>query len=314
MSLAPIAFFAYKRPEHTRRSLESLAKNHSAESSELFVFCDGIKKPEDSEAIQQVRDVVRSQQWCGKVHIIEREQNIGLAKSVIHGVTELCSKYGRVIVLEDDLILSHFFLEYMNKALDLYEQDFKVIQISGHMFPVKLTSDNDAIFLPFTTSWGWATWERAWKYFDSEMSGYKLLSNNRQLKCKFNLNNSHPYFEMLKSQINGNIDSWAIRWYLSTFIIEGLTLYPIRTLVENIGLDGSGTHCGEDSSRNIEINQDKILFMPTEIKVDHKTMNLVFKYLRQQNQRLNLLQRIQKKLFKYFNLLDLLGNKLRRTL
>lgn len=294
MSLAPIAFFAYKRPEHTKKSLESLAKNHGAESSELFVFCDGIKKPEDSEAIQQVRDVVRSQQWCGQVHIIEREQNMGLAKSVIHGVTDLCAKYGRVIVLEDDLILSNFFLEYINKSLELYEKESKVIQISGHMFPVKLISDNDAIFLPFTTSWGWATWERAWKYFDPEMFGYKLLSNNRQLKCKFNLNNSYPYFEMLESQINGNIDSWAIRWYLSTFIIEGLTLYPIRTLVENIGFDGSGTHCGEDSSRNIEINQDKILFMPTEIKVDHKTMNLVFKYLRQQNQRLNLLQRIQK--------------------
>lgn len=305
MSLAPIAFFAYKRPEHTKKSLESLAKNHGAESSELFVFCDGIKKPEDSEAIQQVRDVVRSQQWCGQVHIIEQEQNMGLAKSVIHGVTDLCSKYGRVIVLEDDLILSPFFLEYMNKSLELYEKDPEIIQISGHMFPVKLASDNDAMFLPFTTSWGWGTWQRAWKHFDSEMSGYKLLSNNRQLKYKFNLNNSYPYFEMLESQINGNIDSWAIRWYLSTFIIEGLTLYPIRTLVENIGFDGSGTHCGESSPLNIEINQDKILSMPTEIKVDHKTMNLVYKYLRQQNQQFNLLQRIQKKLFKYLNPLNI---------
>jgi hypothetical protein len=300
MSLAPIAFFAYKRPEHTKKSLESLAKNHGAELSELFIFCDGIKKPEDSEAIQQVRDVVRSQQWCGQVHIIEREQNMGLAKSVIHGVTDLCAKYGRVIVLEDDLILSHFFLEYMNKALKLYEKDSKVIHISGHMLPVKLASDNDAIFLPFTTSWGWATWERAWKHFDPEMSGYKLLSNNRQLKCKFNLNNSYPYFEMLESQINGNIDSWAIRWYLSTFIIEGLTLYPIRTLVENIGFDGSGTHCGESLPLNIEINQDKILSMPTEIKVDHKSMNLVLKYLRQTNKPLNLFQRIKKKVIKLF--------------
>jgi hypothetical protein len=153
-------FFAYKRPEHTRKSLESLAKNHGAESSELFVFCDGIKKPEDSEAIQQVRDVVRGQQWCGQVHIIEREQNMGLAKSVIHGVTDLCSKYGKVIVLEDDLVLSLFFLEYMNQALDLYETESKVIQVSGYIFPVKLASDNDAIFLPFTTSWGWATCDR----------------------------------------------------------------------------------------------------------------------------------------------------------
>lgn len=301
MNLAPIAFFAYKRPEHTRRSLESLAKNHGAESSELFVFCDGIKKPEDKEAIQQVRNVVRSQQWCGKVHIIEREQNMGLAKSVIHGVTDLCGKYGRVIVLEDDLILSPFFLEYMNKALDFYEAESEIIQISGHMFPVKLTSANDTVLLPFTTSWGWATWKRAWQHFDPEMSGYKLLSNNRKLKYKFNLNNSYPYFNMLESQINGDIDSWAIRWYLSTFIINGLTLYPIRTLVENIGFDGSGTHCGTSLPLSIEINQEKILSMPTDIKVDDTSKNTVFKYLHQQNQLLSLLQRIKKRFIKIFH-------------
>jgi hypothetical protein len=291
-SNAPIAFFSYNRPKHTKKSLESLAKNHGAESSELFVFCDGIKKSEDNEAIQQVRDVVRSQQWCKKVHIIEREHNMGLAKSVIHGVTDLCSKYGRIIVLEDDLILSPFFLEYMNKALELYEKEPKVIQISGHMFPVKLTSDNDAIFLPFTTSWGWATWERAWRYFDPQMSGYRLLSNNKQLKYKFNLNNSYPYFEMLDSQINGNIDSWAIRWYLSTFIIEGLTLYPIRTLVENIGFDGSGTHCGLSLIFNNDIHTKELLSNPLIIESDTKAMDLIFDYLRKFNRRPSLFQRI----------------------
>ncbi|PZO38700.1 MAG: sugar transferase [Pseudanabaena frigida] len=301
MNLAPIAFFAYKRPEHTRRSLESLAKNHVAELSELFVFCDGIKKSEDKEAIQQVREVVKSQKWCGQVHIIEREQNIGLAKSIINGVTELCNKYGKVIVLEDDLVLSSTFLEYMNKALDFYETESKVIQISGHMFPVKLISANDTVFLPFTTSWGWATWERAWQHFDPEMSGYKLLSNNRKLKYKFNLNNSYPYFKMLESQINGDIDSWAIRWYLSTFIINGLTLYPIRTLVENIGFDGSGTHCGTSLPLSIEINQEKILSMPTNIKVDYEVMNVIFKYLRQLNKPLSWLQRIKKILMKLLN-------------
>jgi hypothetical protein len=300
MNLAPIAFFAYKRPEHTKRSLESLAKNHGAESSELFVFCDGIKKPEDSKAIQQVRDVVRSQQWCGQVHIIEREQNMGLAKSVIHGVTDLCSKYGKVIVLEDDLILSPFFLEYMNQSLDLYETESKVIQVSGYMFPVKLASDNDAIFLPFTTSWGWATWERAWKYFDPDISGYNLLKNNKKLQYKFNLNNSCHFFEMLEGQINGSIDSWAIRWYLSTFIIDGVTLYPIRTLVKNIGFDGSGTHCGVCSSVDCEMTQDKILSMPKSMKLNRKEVNLVFKYLQSLNQPQSLLQLIESKFTSFF--------------
>ena len=299
MSLAPIAFFAYKRPEHTRKSLESLAKNHGAESSELFVFCDGIKKPEDSEAIQQVRDVVKGQQWCGQVHIIEREQNMGLAKSVIHGVTDLCSKYGKVIVLEDDLILSPFFLEYMNQALDVYETDTQVIQISGHMFPVKFaSSEEDCIFLPFTTSWGWATWQRAWKHFDPEIKGYEQLKLNKNMRYKFDLNGSFPYFHMLESQLTSQIDSWAIRWYLSTFMLDGLTLFPKNSLVANIGFDGSGTHCDNSLSLDGAVSQDRILFMPKSVKLNYNAVNMVFKYFRSLNQPPSLLQRIKNSLLK----------------
>ncbi len=300
MLKAPIVFFAYKRPEHTQRSLESLSQNIGAKDSKLFIYCDGIKRIEDSPSVELVRQIVRSKQWCGTVHIIEREQNIGLANSVIHGVTELCNKYGKVIVLEDDLVLSPFFLEYMNKALDIYEQESRVIQISGYMFPVKLESVNDAIFLPFTTSWGWATWQRAWKYFDPTMSGYALLKNNRELKYRFNLNNSYAYFEMLEQQINAKIDSWAIRWYLSTFIINGLTLYPIYTLVKNIGFDGSGTHCQASLQIESEVYQDKILFMPSEVKVDFAANDKLFKHLQHLNQPLSLLLRIRQKMMVLF--------------
>lgn len=298
MKLAPIAFFAYKRPEHTKRSLESLSQNIGTKDSELFIYCDGVKRIEDRISVELVRQIVRSKQWCGTVHIIEREQNMGLANSVIYGVTELCNKYGRVIVLEDDLVLSPFFLEYMNKALDIYEQESRVIQISGHMFPVKLESANDATFLPFTTSWGWATWQRAWEYFNPKMSGYALLKNNRGLKYKFDLNNSYSYFEMLEKQIDAKIDSWAIRWYLSTFMVNGITLYPIHTLVRNIGFDGSGTHCGVSTTPITEIYQDKILSMPPDIKVDYEITNVVFEYLRQLNKPLSLLQRIKQKIVK----------------
>ena len=292
-SFAPIAFFAYKRPDHTKRSLESLAKNYGSASSELFVFCDGAKKPEDMQVVQEVRQIVKSQEWCGRVHIIERKQNIGLANSIIYGVTELCSRYGRVIVLEDDLVLSPFFIEYMNEALDLYEKESKVIQISGYMFPINLISSNDAIFLPFTTSWGWATWDRAWKYFEPKISGYDLLCNNQKLKYKFNLNNSYPYFEMLEQQVNGKIDSWAIRWYLSTFLIDGITLYPIQTLVQNTGFDGSGTHCGvASSSIDIKMPQDRILSMPSNIQIDSSITNIIFNYLSKLNQPPSLSRRI----------------------
>jgi len=303
MKLAPIAFFAYKRPEHTRKSLESLARNHGAEASELFIFCDGIKKSEDRAAIQQVREVIRSQQWCGRVHIIEREQNMGLAKSVIQGVTDLCNQYGKVIVLEDDLVLSPFFLEYMNQALDTYVADSQVVQISGHMFPVEFPpSQTDCVFLPFNTSWGWATWQRSWQHFDPDMRGYAELKSNSRKQHKFNLNGSYNYFSMLELQINGKIDSWAIRWYLSTFMLDGLTLFPKKSLVTNIGFDGSGTHCSDSLSLDGEVTQNRILSMPKSTEVNSREVDLVFKYLRSISQPKSLLQRIKDKLIRIFPL------------
>lgn len=241
--LAPIALFVYKRPRHTQQTLESLAANEGASESELFIFCDGPKRPEDEKAVEEVRRLVKSRQWCGKINIIERDKNLGLANSIISGVTELCDKYGRVIVLEDDLLTSRYFLEYMNAALERYENEERVMQISGYMFPVEIKAETDAIFLPFTTSWGWATWKRAWVVFDKDMSSFEILSKDKALRKAFDLDGSYPYFKMLESQRAGKIDSWAIRWYLSVFLKGGLTLYPAKTLINNIGFDGSGTHC-----------------------------------------------------------------------
>ena len=297
MKLSPIAFFAYKRPEHTKKSLKSLFQNESAESSELFIFCEGAKRPEDKESVRQVRQVARSKQWCGKVHIIEHEKNLGCANSIIYGVTKLCEEYGSVIVIEDDLLLSPYFLDYMNLALNLYKDESRVMQISAHMFPVKFKSlQEDSFFLPFTTSWGWATWQRAWQHFDPDMKGYEQLKLNKNKRYKFDLNGSFFYFNMLESQLNGQIDAWDIRWYLSTFMLDGLILFPKKSLVENIGFDGSGTHCGSSLSLDGEMTQDKILSMPKSLKLNYKEVNAVFKYLRSLNQPPTLLQRIKNKL------------------
>ena len=242
---APIAFFTYIRPEHTRLALESLKENHGAESSELYIYCDGPKSASENILINQVREIVKSKKWCGTVHVIERETNMGLANSVIAGVTDLCEKFGRVIVIEDDLILSPYFLDYMNSALDLYQEDNQVMQVSGHMFPVKLSCVEDTFFLPFTTSWGWATWNRAWQYLDSDVKQFSELASDPKRVNEFNLDGSYPYFSMLKDQLDGKIDSWAIRWYFSVFIMNGLILYTKWSLVNNIGFDGSGTHCNK---------------------------------------------------------------------
>lgn len=240
---APIAFFVYKRPGHAKRALEALMENKEFMKSPAYIFCDGPKTPKDEEMVRATRAVIRSGSRANAT-VVERDKNLGLANSIITGVTELCGRHGRVIVVEDDLIVSPFFLDYMNRALDIYRDEERVMQVSGHMYPVELSAKTDAVFLPFTTTWGWATWERAWRHFEPDMTGYERLKKNRALRRKFDLGGSYPYFRMLEMQMRGGVDSWGIRWYLSVFMAGGLTLYPVRSLVENNGFDGSGTHCG----------------------------------------------------------------------
>ena len=244
MNPAPIALFAYKRPDHTLRCLKALSRCGLASESVLYIFCDGAKGVSDRGDVERVRDLARSRKWCGDVRIILGERNRGLADSIISGVSMLCDEYGKAIVLEDDLVVSPFFLQYMNDALALYEKTEQVMQISGYMFDVDVKSNTDAFFLPFTTSWGWATWARAWKHFDPSMADYHLLAKERDLRRRFNLDGAYDFYAMLTRQKEGKLDSWAIRWYLSVFITHGLVLYPRKSLVQNKGWDESGVHCG----------------------------------------------------------------------
>lgn len=242
-SLAPIVLFVYKRPEHTQRMLESLARNPEFGASPVYVFCDGAKRPEDEPTVAATRAIMKAFSHPQKT-VVEQTVNRGLAASIISGVTRLCEEHGRVIVLEDDLVVSPHFLEYMNAALDRYAHDDQVMQIAGYMFGANLHLDADALFMPFTTSWGWATWHRAWQHFDADMKGWAGLERDRQLQRRFNLDGAYDYFTLLMGQRHGKVDSWAVRWYLSVFLRNGLTLYPKHTLVVNRGWDGSGIHCG----------------------------------------------------------------------
>jgi GT2 family glycosyltransferase len=241
--LATIALFAYNRPMHVRRTVESLLANELAVASDLYIFSDGPKSLAQQPVIADVRRYAKSVSGFRSVTVVERDENRGLANSIIDGTTRLTTEFGRVIVLEDDLVVSPRFLEYMNRALDRYQSEDAVMQVSGYMFPIDIAADTDAFFMPFTTSWGWATWQRAWRHFDPAMKAFDALATNRQLRDSFNLYGAYDYFHLLERQRRGRIDSWAIRWYLSVFMRGGLTLYPARALVRNTGFDGSGTHC-----------------------------------------------------------------------
>ena len=270
MSKAPIALFVYNRPNHMRRTIEALQNNALSRESDLLIFSDAPKNSNDSPGVNEVRSYLHEISGFKTVTTIKREKNWGLAASIIDGVTRICREHGRVIVLEDDLVVSPCFLAYMNDALERYKDEERVMQISGYMFPVREPIDESALFLPFTTSWGWATWSRGWEKFDTEAQGYALLKNDREMRKAFDLGGAYPYFKMLESQLKGEIDSWAIRWYLSVFLAHGLILYPPKSLVENIGMDGSGTHSGDaDFTQQSLADFRGDIKLPETIEVSH---------------------------------------------
>jgi hypothetical protein len=238
----PIALFVFKRPQHTSRTLKALAENPEFFRLPLVVFCDNARSEHEKLLVDETRQIVRAFPHPNKT-LVEREQNTGLAASIIDGVGQLCDRYGRVIVLEDDLAVSDSFLAFMLRMLDRYENFPQVMQISGHAFNVDGFRETDAVlFLPFISSWGWATWSRAWSCFDDRAEGWQVLLSDRKLSRAFDIDGAYPYSAMLASQMEGRIDSWAIRWNWSVFRMNGCTVYPPVSLVANTGFDGTGTH------------------------------------------------------------------------
>ncbi len=241
-NLAPVAIFAYKRPEHLRRTLDSLKLCDGFANSKIVVFGDGPKNHGDLDGVEATRRIAQAQ-LGSQAEYRFRDKNAGLAASIIEGVNQLTQRFGRCIVVEDDLDLLPSFLTYVNAGLNRYEQRANVYQISAQLFDTpELHGRHEALFLPFTTSWGWGTWQRAWERFDPLARGWERLRTDRALRRKFNLGGSYDFSTMLERQMSGFGDSWAIRWYWSVFRNKGVACFPPVSLVRNTGLDGSGTH------------------------------------------------------------------------
>lgn len=244
-AFAPILLFVYNRPAHARQAIASLLRNELAAQSPLFVYADAARTDADREAVEETRAFVRQITGFASVTLVEREENWGLARNIIDGVTTQVARYGRVIVLEDDLVVAPYFLQFMNEALETYKDEPRV----GHIQACDFTGDPslpDTFLIKWTGSWGWATWERAWRHFNPD--GAALL---RELECRgltraFDFGGNYPFTRMLRRQVRGENNSWAIRWNASLFLADVLSLNVGRSLVQNNGFDGSGTHCGSD--------------------------------------------------------------------
>ncbi|WP_029281142.1 glycosyltransferase family A protein [Pedobacter sp. R20-19] len=301
-NLAPIALFVYNRPQHTERTLKFLRQNELAIESRLFIFSDGARTAQDEDKVAEVRSIVKKIDGFKSVKVVEKTENSGLANSIIAGVTKLITEYGKVIVFEDDLVTSPHTLTYFNEALNRYRNEEKVMHIGAYMYPLKANDLPQSFFFRAATSWGWATWERAWKNFEPNID---ILINkfDHQKKAAFSIDNKMNFWKQMQEFKKGKNNSWAIRWYASIFLKNGLTLNPSQSLVNNIGHDGTGVHSGINDIYNVVINPKPITEFPDIIQEDKKAYQVIKSFLA--NRKGNLVIRVKRfmkeKLAQYFS-------------
>lgn len=289
---APITLFVYNRPEHTRRTLQFLKQNQYAAESRLFIFSDGPKNSSQHENVNAVRELIKKVEGFKSVEVFECKENLGLANSVINGVSQLLKDYGRVIVFEDDLITSPYTLKYFNEALDLYENEEKVMHIGAYMYPLaaeQAESLPETFFYRVSSSWGWATWSRAWKHFNPDIDNL-IKQFNPEKKHQFSIEGTMNFWKQMREFKSGKNNSWAIRWYASIFLKGGLTLNPTYSLVNNIGHDGTGVHSGKNNIYTVSISNKPITVFPDQVTEHPEAYQAIKKFLKYRKG--NLLQRI----------------------
>ncbi len=288
-NLAPIALFVYNRPEHTQRTLQALKQNALASESMLFIFSDGPKSAADTASVNDVRSIIKTVSGFKSVELIERKTNYGLANSIIAGVNTLIAQYGKLIVFEDDLISSTYALQYFNDALSRYESEEKVMHIGAYMYPIETSHLTETFFYRAATSWGWATWARAWSHFEPSID-HLIAQFDRQKIDKFSIDGKMNFWKQMQELKKGENNSWAIRWYASIFLNGGLTLNPAQSLIHNIGHDGTGVHSGINTMYDVNIHSKRITSFPDQIQEDEMAYETIKHFF--EHRKGTLLQRI----------------------
>lgn len=285
-SLAPIILFTYNRPEHTRITLEYLSRNELADQSLLYVFCDGPKPDATSEMrkkIEEVKTVLRSKRWTGEVIVESADTNKGLYRNVTEGVERVIRQHGRCIVIEDDLKIGRGFLRFMNTALDTYQHETVIKQVSGFLYPAGIPRRHTALFMPLSNTIGWGTWERAWNEVDLSAPGYEALRFDADLRHRFNLGGACDFASMLERQMaSERFGSWGVIYWWSVFRKSGWVVYPDYSLIQHNDFDHSGVHASDDShyqykswDEGYEVRQ----FPETTAGVDLHALDLLRKHL-----------------------------------
>jgi hypothetical protein len=295
---APIVLFTYNRVAHTKKVIESLQKNYEAKYSDLIIYSDGFKNNNDKFEIKEIRNYLKTIDGFNLIQIINREENYGLAKNIVMGVNETINKYGKVIVMEDDIVVSNQYLNFMNSALNFYEKNKDVWHICGWSYPISKEFLGDTYFSKVMNCWGWATWEDRWRSFrkDPEI----IVKNWTKEKIReFDLDHTGVFWSQIDANLKSKIDTWAIFWYATIFEKSGLCLYPVVSYVNNIGHDGTGTNCHlKIKEVNISLNNKENIIFDSIAKESRIANSRIKAYYKKERNFINkIINKIKYKLF-----------------
>lgn len=282
--LSPIVLFVYNRISHTKQTIDALQKNKLANKSNLYIYSDGFKNENDKIEVLGVREYIKTVTGFKNVTIVQQPSNLGLAKSIVMGTTDIVNKYEKVIVLEDDIVTSPYFLNFMNDSLNFYEQESKVWHISGWNYPISNENLEDTFLYRTMNCWGWATWKDRWSNY--EKNPQKLIESfSKEEIYKFNLDGAINFWEQVEKNLNNQMNTWAIFWYTTIFKNEGLCLNPTQSFVENIGFDGTGTNTGyrNNYSSNLSRTNYNIRF-ENKLKENQTVTDRIKLFYRQNNE------------------------------
>ena len=272
--VSPVALFSYNRIYTLKKTLKSLKANYLADQTNIFIFSDGPKDLEDSISILEIRNYVKNFVGFKKIFLIERESNLGLSKNIVDGIDHVLAENNSVIVLEDDIVTSKYFLKFMNDALITYENSENVCQVSGYSYLEKYSNKyeiDDTYFIKGGDCMAWGTWKSSWNLFTEDAQNMYDQIKQKKLDKLFNRNNSYNYLKMLKARASEKNQSWAICWYAINFLKNNYTLYPLKTFAQHIGNDKNATNYIPTNKDGLKVNLYDKDVKVSKIKVLEKT-------------------------------------------
>lgn len=274
---APIVLFVFNRPKHTQITLNALLENKLACDTDIFIYADAPRNVADFEKTEEVKRLIYGTTGFKSITVIEREENYGLARNIIDGVTTVCEKYGRTIVLEDDIVTSPAFLQYMNNALSHYENNMNVWHISGWNYPIDPSGLPECFLWREMSCWGWGTWNNRWKHYKKNPLALTKEFTAKDIR-EFNLDGHHNFWSQVIGNLNGTMNTWAIFWYATIFSNNGLCLNATTSLVKNIGFDDSGENCGSGDVFSGKISLAAPSQFPSEISENNNVVYRIKKF------------------------------------